>query len=145
MNKNSDAANNQQNKLIENLAKNLASKRPKETNFNNTKTRKYFGKNTKEIDQNSNTLMDSLILNQIGSSISTNNKTDSVNITACKFSINFFLFFIKILFNFYLVSKCNNLSNNLPPVGRNIVTNDHQRKPSKIIRVSKNIVRIKIK
>jgi len=72
-------AKDQQTKLIENLAKNLASKRPKETNFNNTKTRRYFGKNSKEQnDQNSNTLMDSLILNQIGSSISTNNKTDSI-------------------------------------------------------------------
>jgi hypothetical protein len=77
--KNSESAKDQQNKLIENLAKNLASKRPKETNFNNTKTRKYFRKNSKEqIDQFSNTLMDSLILNQIGSSISTNNKTDSI-------------------------------------------------------------------
>lgn len=73
--KNSEAKD-QQTK-IENLAKNLASKRPKETNFNNTKTRKYFGKNSKENDQNSNTLVDSLILNQIGS-ISTSNKTASI-------------------------------------------------------------------
>ena len=68
--------NNKQTKLVEDIAKNLA----KETNFNNKKTRKYFGKNSKEFnDPNSNTLMDSLILNQIGSSsFSTNNKTDSM-------------------------------------------------------------------
>lgn len=70
------------NKEIEKLARNLASKRPKETNFNNTKTRKYFdsnnNKNLKEIDNNSNTLVDSLFANQVCSSISTNNKTDSI-------------------------------------------------------------------
>jgi len=70
----------QQIKLIENLARNLASKRPKETNYNNIKTRKYFGnKNLKENDPNSNTIVDSLLANQVGSSISTNNKTDSMN------------------------------------------------------------------
>lgn len=69
----------QQTKIIENLARNLASKRPKETNFNNTKTRKYFGNKTlKDNDQNSNTLVDSLLANQVCSSISTNNKTDSM-------------------------------------------------------------------
>lgn len=72
----------QQTKIIENLARNLASKRPKETNFNNTKTRKYFGNKTiKDNDQNSNTLIDSLLGNQVCSSISTNNKTDSM--TSC--------------------------------------------------------------
>ncbi len=71
-----------QTKIIENLARNLASKRPKETNFNNTKTRKYFGNKTlKDNDQTSNTLVDSLLANQVSSSISTNNKTDSI--TSC--------------------------------------------------------------
>ena len=81
----------QQTKIIENLARNLANKRPKETNFNNTKTRKYFGNKTlKENDQNSNTLIDSLLANQVSSSISTNNKTDSM--TSCT-NILFFNFF----------------------------------------------------
>lgn len=72
---------NPQTKIIENLAKNLASKRPKETNFNNTKTRKYFGntKSFKDNDSNSNTLVDSLFANQVCSSISTNNKTESIS------------------------------------------------------------------
>jgi hypothetical protein len=68
--------------VIEKIARNFANKRPKETNFDNTKTRKYFGnKFLKEDDSNCNTIIDSLLANKIGSSISTNNKTDSI--TSC--------------------------------------------------------------
>jgi len=81
----------QQTIILENLARNFANKKPKETTFNNTKTRKYFGnKILKENEANSNTLVDSLLANQVCSSISTNNKTDSM--TSCIIFHNKFLF-----------------------------------------------------
>ena len=67
-------------KIVEDFAMNFASNKPKQTNFNNMKTRKYFGnKNINDNDSNSNTLIDSLVGNQIFNSVSTNIKTDSMN------------------------------------------------------------------
>jgi hypothetical protein len=68
---------------IEEVARMLASKLPKMTNFDNTKTRKYFsgtGGNSSDMRNSQMTLKDTLIYNcnNTNNSISTANKNDSI-------------------------------------------------------------------
>jgi hypothetical protein len=68
---------------IEEMAKLFASKIPKSTNFNNTKTRKYFSTKSKEEGENTSTMKDTLLYNissHSGSiSTSTANKNESIS------------------------------------------------------------------
>lgn len=69
---------NDSKKDIEDLARMFASKLPKETTYNNTKSRKYFG--SKQSDDNSGvmTIKDTLIHNTNNNSLSTNSKKESL-------------------------------------------------------------------
>lgn len=69
----------EKNLLIEDFARILANQKPKETNFNNTKTRKYFeNKVFNDNESNTNTILDTLLVNEGTKSMSTSNKTDSL-------------------------------------------------------------------
>lgn len=64
---------------VEEIAKILSSKVPKETNYNNIKSRKYFSTKTNpsKEDMNMNTIKDSLLYNISLNSISIDNKNES--------------------------------------------------------------------
>lgn len=109
-------SNKSDHKKIEDIAKGFASKAPKETNYNNIKSRKYFGSSSSGTEESGTaTLKDTLLYSIHSNSISTTNKNDSI-IVQMKGII-----FINI------------------DLGVSY-SGSHNRTPSNILRVSKNIV-----